>query len=187
MADRVCPPWLGYLLLNPLRRLVESPEKMLGPHIAPGITILEPGPGMGYFTLPMARMVGSEGRVVAVDREPKMLRALERRARKAGVGDRIQMRQCSGDRLAIEDLAGMIDLVATIHMVHEVPDQQSFFAEVYGALKPGGTLLLIEPPGHVTAEKLLQEVRTAHGAGFEDSSMVGGQFKRGAVLQRSAA
>jgi ubiquinone/menaquinone biosynthesis C-methylase UbiE len=159
---------------------------MLGPHITPGITILEPGPGMGYFTLPMARMVGPEGRVVAVEREPKMLRVLERRARRAGVGERIHTRQCTGDSLAIDDLAASIDLVATIHMVHEVPDQQSFFAQMYGALKPGGTLLVIEPPGHVTAEKLAQEVRIARDAGFEDAPLAGSRFKRGAVLRRSA-
>ena len=62
MAEHLCPPWVGYLLLNPLRRLLENPDKMLGQFVQDGMVVLEPGCGMGYFTLPLARMVGPEGR-----------------------------------------------------------------------------------------------------------------------------
>jgi hypothetical protein len=51
MAHRVCPWWLGYLLVNPLRRLVQNPVALLQPYVAEGMTVLEPGPGMGFFTL----------------------------------------------------------------------------------------------------------------------------------------
>ena len=66
MANRVCPHWVGYLLINPLRNLFENPNKILGPFVQEGMTVLEPGCGMGYFTLPLARMVGPKGRIVAV-------------------------------------------------------------------------------------------------------------------------
>ena len=91
MAARICPPWKGYLLLNPLRKLLENPNKILGQFVREGMTVLEPGCGMGYFTLPLARLVGPEGRVVAVEIQPKMLSALERRARKAGLLSRIEL------------------------------------------------------------------------------------------------
>ncbi|MBC8457841.1 MAG: class I SAM-dependent methyltransferase, partial [Deltaproteobacteria bacterium] len=93
MAEHVCPYWVGYLLLNPLRKLLENPDKILGPFVQEGMTVLEPGCGMGYFTLPLARMVGPKGRIVAVEIQQKMLSALERRARKEGVLDRIDLRQ----------------------------------------------------------------------------------------------
>jgi len=48
------------------------------------MTVLEPGPGMGFFPLEALQMVGSNGRVVAVDVQPKMLEVLRRRARRAG-------------------------------------------------------------------------------------------------------
>jgi ubiquinone/menaquinone biosynthesis C-methylase UbiE len=47
------------------------------------MTVLEPGPGMGAFTLELARLVGSSGRVVAVDVQSKMLDGLKRRAKRA--------------------------------------------------------------------------------------------------------
>ena len=67
MANHVCPWWVGYLLLLPLRRLRQSPRKWLGRFVTEGMVVLEPGPGMGFFTLDLARMVGASGRVVAVD------------------------------------------------------------------------------------------------------------------------
>lgn len=63
----VCPWWGGYFLLTPLRRLIENPEELFRPLVRPEMTVFEPGCGMGYFTLPLARMVGPEGTVIAVD------------------------------------------------------------------------------------------------------------------------
>lgn len=80
MTRLVCPPWVGYLLVNPVRKLLENPDKIMGRFVREGMVVLEPGCGMGYFTLPLARMVGQKGRVVAVDIEPKMLSMLARRA-----------------------------------------------------------------------------------------------------------
>ena len=51
MAERVCPWWLGYLLASPMRRWLEDPVDILAPYVHEGMTVLEPGPGMGFFTL----------------------------------------------------------------------------------------------------------------------------------------
>jgi SAM-dependent methyltransferase len=80
MAHRVCPWWLGHVLINPLRRLWQDPRKILAPFVREGMTVLEPGPGMGFFTLELARLVGPSGRVVALDVQSKMLDRLKRRA-----------------------------------------------------------------------------------------------------------
>jgi hypothetical protein len=58
MPGRVCPWWLGYLLASPMRRWLENPTKLLAPYVQQGMTVLEPGPGMGFFTLEPARLVG---------------------------------------------------------------------------------------------------------------------------------
>ena len=68
MSHTVCPWWLGYVLASPLRRLFLDPVKLLSPYVQAGMTVLEPGPGMGFFTLELARLVGPAGRVVAVGR-----------------------------------------------------------------------------------------------------------------------
>lgn len=84
MAEHVCPVWVGYLLLSPPRKLWESPRKVLGPYMSPGMTVLEPGRGMGFFTLPASQMAGPEGKVLAVDIQPKMLQ----KVRAQGAGQR---------------------------------------------------------------------------------------------------
>ena len=94
MAERVCPWWIGYLLASPLRRWIsEKPEQLLAPFVRKGMTVVEPGPGMGFFTIPLARMIGPSGRVIAVDIQPKMLASLDRRATRAGMHDRIGIRR----------------------------------------------------------------------------------------------
>ena len=114
MAQKVCPFWVGYLLLNPFRKLLENPDKILGQFVREGMIVLEPGCGMGYFTLPLAQMVGSKGRVVAVEIQQRMLSVLERRARKAGLLDRIELRHTGADGLGVDDLSGEVDFTVEL-------------------------------------------------------------------------
>src|SRR5262245_59235248 len=111
MPHRLCPWWAGYFLLLPLRRYYQNPAKLLGPHVREGMIVLEPGPGMGYFTLELARRVGPSGRVVAVDVQDRMLAALRRRAASAGLADRIEARAVPPGDLGVADLAGRVDFV----------------------------------------------------------------------------
>jgi len=162
----VCPWWAGPLLCCPLRRLWESPEALLGPHVRPGMTVLEPGCGMGYFSLPLARMVGPSGRVVCVDLQPRMVAGLVRRARRAGLSERIEASVCSPGDLGVERWRGRVDLVLAIHMVHEVEDPGRLLAQVHESLRPGGRFLLLEPKGHVSGAAFDDEVAVATRAGF---------------------
>jgi ubiquinone/menaquinone biosynthesis C-methylase UbiE len=130
------------------------------------MTIVEPGCGMGYFSVPMARLVGPGGRVVCVDLQQKMLDGLVRRARRAGVADRITTRLCGPDDLGLGDLAGTADLAVAIHMIHEVPDQRPLLGQLSDVLRPGGTCLVVEPPGHVSAEDFSATLSLAAQAGL---------------------
>ncbi len=184
MAERICPFWVGYFLLNPLRKLLENPDKILARFVQEGMTVLEPGCGMGYFTLPLARMVGAQGRVVAVEVQPRMLSVLDRRARKAGLSDRIDLRQAGAGGLSVEDLSGEVDFAAALHVVHEVPDHACFFTEVWKALKPGGKLLVVEPKGHVSRDQFEQSVAAAEKIGFEPQALSSKLRGRGALLSK---
>jgi len=187
MAEHVCPWWLGYWLASPVRRLVEKPEEILSPYVRPGITVLEPGPGMGFFTLPLARLVGPAGRVIAVDLQPRMLESLRRRAAKAGLTERIETRIARPDSLDIGDLAGCVDFVLAFAMVHELPFPEIFFQETAAALKPGGKLLLAEPVGHVKPPRFAREFDAARQAGL--AQLTAPQLRRNftALLQRTPA
>jgi ubiquinone/menaquinone biosynthesis C-methylase UbiE len=183
MHGRVCPWWVGYLLASPLRRLAHDPHTILAPFVSAGMTVLEPGPGMGFFTLELARLVGPGGRVIAVDLQPRMLAVLERRARRAGLAERIATRVAAGERLGIEDLAGAVDFVLAIAMVHELPNPGGFFAEVARALKPGARLLLSEPKVHVSGDSFAAELAAAEGAGFTVASRPEIRRSRSALLR----
>jgi SAM-dependent methyltransferase len=104
--------------------------------------------------------------VVVVDIQSKMLDGLRRRARKAGVLDRIDARVVSKDGMALGDLAGKVDFALAFAMVHELPDQARFFTELAAALRPGAKLLLAEPAGHVTPEGFTATLAEAEKAGL---------------------
>ena len=130
------------------------------------MTVLEPGCAMGFFSLPMARMVGPQGRVICVDLQQRMLDSLVKRARKAGLSDRIEARPCGEDGLGIEDLSGAVDFALAFAMVHEVPDPAGLLSQIGDALVPGGRLLIAEPAGHVSPDAFEQTVELACEAGF---------------------
>ena len=166
MAHRICPWWMGYLLLGPLRRAMQDPTGILAPHVREGMVVLEPGPGMGFFTLELARLVGTSGRVAAVDVQPRMLDALRRRAARAGFADRIETRLAGPNSLGVADLAGKVDFILAFAVVHELADARTFFAEAAACLRPGGALLFAEPSGHVTTSAFEDELRAAADAGL---------------------
>jgi ubiquinone/menaquinone biosynthesis C-methylase UbiE len=167
MSKRVCPWWIGYFLLSPLRQLAQDPTKILAPYVREGMTVFEPGAGMGYFTLELARMVGASGRVVVVDIQPKMLGSLKRRAAKRGLLERIDTHLVQPDSLGLADLAAKVDFALAFAMVHEMPDASRFFAETARTLKPGASLLLAEPRGHVKEAEFENELRAAAAAGLQ--------------------
>ncbi len=184
MVHRICPWWIGYLLASPLRRWVQDPNKIVGPYVSGGMTVLEPGPGMGFFTLELARCVGPSGRVLAIDVQPKMLEELVKRATKAGLADRIDARLPKGERLGIDEHAGKVDFALAFAMVHEVPNPQMLFADIQKALRPEGKLLFVEPAGHVRAQAFEANLGHAGEAGLVLESRPRFWRSHGAVLKR---
>jgi len=166
MKHRVCPWWLGYWLLNPFRKLGQNPREILAPYVREGMTVLEPGPGMGFFTLELARLVGASGKVVAVDVQPKMIAKLKQRLAKAGVDGRVDARLATTDSMGLAALQGAVDLTVAFYVVHEFPDSGRFFTEVAQASKPGARVLVAEPKGHVRAKAFEAELEAATKAGF---------------------
>jgi tRNA A58 N-methylase Trm61 len=133
--------------------------------VRPGMHVLEPGPGMGFFTLALARMVGPTGKIVAVDSQQKMINGLKRRARNAGLADRIDARVAPTKSMALRDYDRQIDFEFAFAVVHEMPSADNFFAEAAQAMKSGAILLFAEPIGHVGEAEFLEQIAKAaeHG------------------------
>jgi ubiquinone/menaquinone biosynthesis C-methylase UbiE len=166
MSHRVCPWWLGYFLASPVRRWLQDPGKILESYVHEGTMVLEPGPGMGFFTEEMARRIGATGRVVAVDLQPMMIAGLKRRLERKCLLDRVDARVASADSLRIGDLAGKVDFTLVFAVLHELPAMDAFLAEIAAASKPGAGMLLVEPAGHVKSTSFDIELHAAAGHGF---------------------
>ena len=126
-TKHVCPWWLCFTFDNPIRKIIHDPIKILSPYIHEGDTAIDVGPGMGYFTIPLAQLVGSTGRVTAIDIQPKMLSALVSRAHKKGLSDRIKTHLANPDSIGFYEKA---DFILAFWMAHEVPDQHRFLSEI---------------------------------------------------------
>jgi len=160
----VCPWWLCFTFDNPLRRVLQNPRKILEGIVQQGQNVLDIGCGMGYFSIPLAQLVGSSGSVTCIDLQQHMLDATKQRAEGAGVGGIIKYHRCTKDSLG---LTGKADFALTFWMVHEVPGKQRFLGEIKEALKTGGQLLLAEPRLHVTRQAFDATVSDAQAVGFQ--------------------
>lgn len=181
---RICPWWIGYFLISPLRRLLQNPEAILIPHVKEGMTVLEVGPGMGFFSLSLARLVGRKGSVICVDVQERMLDKLKKRAEKAGLADRIATILASENSLHLDDYGGKVDFSLAFAVAHEVPDQKGLFGQINRAMKHEGVLLLSEPKGHVSDEEFEVTLGHATANGFEVENSVDVKYSLSRILKK---
>ena len=183
MSAHICPWWLAYTFDNPLRRFFHEPEKIVGSYVAEGMTVLDVGCGMGYFSLGLAKIVGSRGRVIAADVQLEMLNAVRRRAENAGVSDIIRIHRCGPDNLGVET---PVDFVLAFWMVHEVPSADMFFRQIRLCLKEKGVILIAEPRFHVSSKRFQEILNSAQASGLIRSGTPSIRFSRSAVLQTNS-
>jgi ubiquinone/menaquinone biosynthesis C-methylase UbiE len=188
MSPHVCPWWGGYFIDNRLRRLLHGPERILGDYLAPGMTAMDVGCGMGLFALAMARLVGPEGRVIAVDVQQRMLDVLRRRAVKAGLSDRVRLHHCEPDTLGLDaTVDSTVDFALAFYSVHEMPDARRLFDELHRCLTPHGRLLIVEPIGHVRAAQFVTMLSQAAQAGFHPTAQPAVRLSHTALLTKDAS
>ena len=106
-----------------------------------GSTVADLGAGSGYFTVRLAKAVGSAGKVYAVDIQQGMLDLLQRAVTKERLTNVIPVLGAADDpRLPPASL----DLVLMVDVYHELSSPQTTLAPLKNALKPGGRLILLE-------------------------------------------
>jgi ubiquinone/menaquinone biosynthesis C-methylase UbiE len=177
--SHVCPWWGGYFIDNRCRRLIHKPEAILVPYVQPGMAMLDFGCGMGFFAIPMSRLVGEKGRVIAADLQQKMLDVLNKRARKAGVGDRIETHRCQTNSLGV---TGSVGFALAFYSLHEVPDAQSVIREIHGLIRPAGKFLIVEPIRHVNAAGFENLLSLSQEMGFTVTERPRIKLSRAALL-----
>jgi ubiquinone/menaquinone biosynthesis C-methylase UbiE len=161
----VCSHKWGFLLDNWVRKLFQSPKKIVGEYIKSGDTVIDFGCGPGFFSVAMAEMVGERGKVVAVDLQPEMLEYVKKKALKKGLDGQVKYHQCHSDRVGLQ-MEEKADFMLAFYMVHETPEPAAFLKEVKEYLKEGGKFLVVEPKMHVTQEIYEEMIQLAQDAGF---------------------
>lgn len=179
-AHEVCTWWHAYTFDNPIRKLIHNPPKVLGAYVKAGMTAMDVGCGMGHFSIGMAKLVGESGRVIAVDLQQKMLDVMLKRARRAGVAERIIPRLCEADKIRSEE---KVDFILAFWMVHEVSDQNSLFSRLKLSLALSGKILIAEPKFHVDAEALNRSIATAQTCGLRCVAKPYIRFSQSALLE----
>jgi 2-polyprenyl-3-methyl-5-hydroxy-6-metoxy-1,4-benzoquinol methylase len=124
------------------RDLEEMPEAALDAiGIQKGMTVADVGAGVGYFSLRIAKRVGSTGKVYANDVQPEMLTMLKQRAMKAKVTNVVPVLGTESDP---QLPAKSMDVILLVDVYHELSQPQLMLQKLRQALKDDGRLVLLE-------------------------------------------
>lgn len=159
------PAFIGSLLDSDRRRRVQPPDKVIERSgIKQGMRVLDVGCGSGFFTTLVARAVGENGMVYALDIEPKMLKQLENKLRKDENRDikNVQLVQSNADNLPFE--RDYFDLAHMVAVLQEIPDRMRALSEIKRVLRPGGILAVTEllpDPDYPLRSTTIKQVKKA--------------------------
>jgi predicted methyltransferase len=143
----------------------QQPERVVADlALAPGAKVADLGAGGGYFTFRLARAVGPEGRVYAVDIDAGMNEHVARQAQKEGLTNVRTVLAASDDAKLPEP----VDLLFTSNTYHHLEERVAYFRGVRERqLTPDGRVAIVEfRPGktsHATARKAIEQEMDAAG------------------------
>jgi len=134
-----CPVWLRWLveLENPFTRTARSAVIIQHLHLQPGMAVLDAGCGPGRVTIPLARQLGEQGKVVAMDIQAGMIQRAQDRAHTEGLKNIRFLQAGLGEGKLGRN---QFDRALLVSVLGEIPDREAALREIFGALKPGGIL-----------------------------------------------
>lgn len=154
----VFPYQWAFTLLLPIRNLIFSPQqlvKRIG--LKEDYTVLELGPGPGYFSIPVARKL-KNGKLHLADIQQEMLDYAKKRCDKRKLTN-IEYHLCNGKTLDFEDHA--FDIIYMVTVIGEVENKEDYIREFYRILKPKGILSITElagDPDKITVDELISMI-----------------------------
>lgn len=157
MAHKFDPQHIDKLLNADRFKDIAPKELLASAGLKPGQVFADVGCGPGFFTLPAAEIVGTKGRVYAIDTQQEMLDALKKR----NPPECVHIVRSEEEKIPLKN--GEVDLALLAYVLHEAADQTAFLTEVRRILKKGGQLLVIdwkklkEEKGPPIEERLTEE------------------------------
>jgi ubiquinone/menaquinone biosynthesis C-methylase UbiE len=167
-------------LLNPLRRFIMSPRRMVDRlALRAGEQVLEIGPGPGWFSPEIARTI-VPGRLVLLDIQSEMLALAAARLKLAG----FRNFECiEGDAIALPFDNRQFDAVLVVTVLGEITDPGRALREIARVLRPSGRVVVTEQmgdPDHVPRSRL---VMLADEAGLQIVRFDGSLLLYSAVMR----
>lgn len=127
--------------------------------VAPGVAVADLGAGDGFFTVRLAKAVGEQGKVYAVDIAADALRRLRTRV----ANDRLtQVEVIEGTTEDPKLPAGTLDAVLIVNAYHEMKAFKEILPKLRSALKPDGRLVIIEPISSARRDRSRDEQTRNH-------------------------
>ncbi|MBW3665009.1 MAG: methyltransferase domain-containing protein [Actinobacteria bacterium] len=154
---------------GPMRDRWQRPDEVLAIlDLEPGQRVVDLGAGGGYFTFRLARAVGQDGRVFAVDPDRDMLAWIAARSDRQGYPQIATIQPHDGEL----ELPEPVDRILTVNAFHHLPeDRAPYFAQLADALAPGARIAIVEAQprwflfGHATEPETIR--RTLTEAGYQ--------------------
>ncbi len=133
---------------DPERDAWQKPEEVVKHlELSPGMTVADIGAGTGYFNPHLARAVGPEGKVIAVDIEATLIAHMAERA-KADHTPQVEARQGKADDPALK--ANEVDRVLLVDTYHHIGERRAYFTRLTEAMTAGGRLVVVDfKPGEI--------------------------------------
>ena len=170
------------ITLNPITRFFNHSQAALQRHVKLYVkenqTVADLGCGHGFYTLPLAAVVGPNGKVYAVDINENSIGELKEKVSKYGYQN-IEAHTSSATELGFIK-SGTIDFVLANGLLCEMPSgRQSAVSEIKRILKAGGQAYLSlgwpPPLGHVDKaewQSILDEFEVLRKGGSSVQSWV---------------
>ena len=177
--SKTCPVEIAGGLDNSIRRFLQNPQKLLNPFIREGMTVLDLGCGPGFFSIEIAKLIGSSGKIIAADLQDGMLEKVNKKIRGTNLEQRIKLHKCQSNKIGVVE---KVDFVLAFYMIHEVQDQDSLFKELKSILKPDGKIFIIEPKIHVPGKAFDELIIKVEDLGFKIVDRPKVFFSRTALL-----
>ncbi|SCD19611.1 methyltransferase type 11 [Proteiniphilum saccharofermentans] len=131
------------------RRLLQNPRRILKKYIRQGMTVLDLGCGPGFFTLEIAKLVGEEGKVIAVDVQEGMLEILKQKLKGSELKERIQILKNEPQSLGFSE---KVDFILAFYSFHEMKHIDHIIQALKEVMKPNTEILISEQKMHVSKD-----------------------------------
>ena len=171
------PAFIGRLLDSGYRRRIQPPEQLIERSgIKKGMHVLDLGCGSGAFTPFIARTVGEQGKVYALDIQADMLKQLERKLSRPENKDIKNIKLIKGNAYELPFEDGSLDLVNMVTVLQEIPDRKKALQEVKRVLKSGGLFAVSELFPDPDYPWKSTTIKLGSGAGFVVDKVSGNFF-----------